>query len=129
MFNLMKIIFLCVISIIIGHKIVKYIKANYIDTNATKKMLQESKKMYEDIACALNLSNKQTHIPNKKGNNVKINEKDNIVNEIPNRYSQSNTTNLEHLDYLPQNTNQNDEQDIIVNMQDELTNYMNTFSH
>jgi hypothetical protein len=123
----MKIIVLSVISIVVGHQIVKYIKDKYLDTNATKKMLRESKKMYEDIARALNLTNQQKHIPNKKGNNVKICEEDNIVNEIPNRDSQSNTTSLEDLDHISRNTNTNVEPDM-NSMQDELTNYMNTLS-
>ena len=127
MFNFMKIIVLSVISIVVGHQIVKYIKDKYLDTNATKNMLRESKKMYEDIARALNLTNQQKHIPNKKGNNVKICEEDNIVNEIPNRDSQPNTTSLEDLDYMSRNTNTNVEPDM-NNMQDELTNYMNTLS-
>lgn len=127
MFNFMKIIVLSVISIVVGHQIVKYIKDKYLDTNATKKMLRESKKMYEDIARALNLTNQQKHIPNKKGNNVKICEEDNIVNEIPNRDSQSNTTSLEDLDHISRNTNTNVEPDM-NSMQDELTNYMNTLS-
>ena len=49
MFDFMKIIVLSVISIVVGHQIVKYIKAKYLDTNATKNMLRDSKKMYEDI--------------------------------------------------------------------------------
>lgn len=127
MFNFMKIIVLSVISIVVGHQIVKYIKDKYLDTNATKNMLRESKKMYEDIARALNLTNQQKHIPNKKGNNVKICEEDNIVKEIPNRHSQPNTTSLEDLDHMSRNTNTNVEPDM-NNMQDELTNYMNTLS-
>ena len=128
MFDFMKIIVLSVISIVVGHQIVKYIKAKYLDTNATKNMLRESKKMYEDIAQALNLSNQQKYVPNKKGNNVKICEEDNIVKEIPNRHSQPNTTSLEDLDHISRNTNQFVEPEI-DNMQDELTNYMNTLSH
>lgn len=127
MFNFMKIIVLSVISIVVGHQIVKYIKDKYLDTNATKNMLRESKKMYEDIARALNLTNQQKHIPNKKGNNVKICEEDNIVKEIPNRHSQPNTTSLEDLDHMSRNTNTNVEPDM-NNMQDELTDYMNTLS-
>ena len=70
----MKIIILSVIAIVVGHQIVKYVKANYIDTNATKNMLRESKKMYEDIAQAINLSNQQKYVPNKKGNKVRLNK-------------------------------------------------------
>lgn len=127
MFDFIKIIFLSIIFIFIGHQIIKYIKANYIDTNATKNMLKETRKMYEDIAYTLNLSNTQTKYPNKKGNNVKINEETNTINEIPNRYQQLSTTNIEDLEYLSQNTNQFFDQNI-NNMQDELTSYMNTLS-
>jgi regulatory protein YycI of two-component signal transduction system YycFG len=122
MIDFIKIVILSLIAVFIGHQIFNYVKSKYIDSNATLDMLRESKKMYEDVASALNISKSKT--PNKRGNNVSIHEEDNLVKMIPNREDTTpiNTTSLDSL--LPINQSEVSE----VDMQDELTKYINNLS-
>jgi hypothetical protein len=121
MFDFIKIVVLSLIAVFISHQIFNYIKSKYIDSNATLDMLRESKKMYEDIASALNIS-KATK-PNKKGKNVSISEEDNTVKVIPNRADTTpiNTTSLDTL--MNTNTEENE-----IDMQSELTNFINNLA-
>lgn len=122
MFDFIKIVILSLLAVFIAHQIFNYVKSKYIDANATLDMLRESKKMYEDVASALNIS-KSTH-PNKKGNNVRIQEDENTIQLIPNRIDTKsiNTSNLDAL------INENELIENSVDMQDELTNYINDLS-
>lgn len=122
MIDFIKIVILSLIAVFIGHQIFNYVKSKYIDSNATLDMLRESKKMYEDVASALNISKSKT--PNKRGNNVSIHEEDNLVKMIPNREDTTpiNTTSLDSL--LPINPSEDSE----VDMQDELTKYISNLS-
>jgi len=122
MIDFIKIVVLSLIAVFIGHQIFNYVKSKYIDANATLDMLRESKKMYEDVASALNIS-KSTR-PNKKGKNVSIHEEENQTKMIPNREDTTpiNTTSLDSL--LPTNQMEVSE----VDMQSELTNYINDLS-
>tara|TARA_B100001093_G_C26769361_1_gene989335 strand:- start:630 stop:998 length:369 start_codon:yes stop_codon:yes gene_type:complete len=121
MLDFIKIVILSLIAVFIGHQIFNYVKSNYIDANATLDMLRESKKMYEDVASALKISKPAK--PNKKGQNVSIHEEDNIVNLIPKRGDTTpiNTTTLDALSNM--NTDEPE-----VDMQSELTNYINDLS-
>lgn len=121
MLDFIKIVLLSLIAVFIGHQIFNYVKSNYIDANATLDMLRESKKMYEDVASALKISKPAK--PNKKGQNVSIHEEDNIVNLIPKRGDTTpiNTTTLDALSNM--NTDEPE-----VDMQSELTNYINDLS-
>ena len=121
MFDFIKIVTLSLLAVFIGHQIFNYIKSKYIDANATLDMLRESKKMYEDVASALNIS--KSIKPNKKGKNVSIHEEDNIVNLIPKRGDTTpiNTTTLDALSNM--NTDEPE-----FDMQSELTNYINDLS-
>lgn len=122
MIDFIKIVVLSLIAVFIAHQIFNYIKSKYIDANATLDMLRESKKMYEDIASALNIS-KSTK-PNKKGNNVSIHEEDNIIKVIPNR-SGTTPINTTSLDNLLNDNNSTPPDDTNIDMQNELTNYIN----
>jgi hypothetical protein len=88
--------------------------------------------MYEDVASALNSSSSKINHPNKKGNNVSIHEEENEIKVIPNRIElvgQSNTTSLDML--VNENAEINSESSGSINeidMQSELTNYMNSLS-
>ena len=121
MLDFIKIVLLSLIAVFIGHQIFNYVKSNYIDANATLDMIRESKKMYEDVASALKISKPAK--PNKKGQNVSIHEEDNIVNLIPKRGDTTpiNTTTLAALSNM--NTDEPE-----VDMQSELTNYINDLS-
>ena len=122
MIDFIKIVILSLIAVFIGHQLFNYVKSKYIDANATLDMLRESKKMYEDVESALNIS-KSTR-PNKKGKNVSIHEEENQTKMIPNREDTTpiNTTSLDSL--LPTNQMEVSE----VDMQSELTNYINDLS-
>ncbi len=122
MIDFIKIVILSLIAVFIGHQLFNYVKSKYIDANATLDMLRESKKMYEDVASALNISKSKT--PNKRGKNVSIHEEDNLVKMIPNREDTTpiNTTSLDSL--LPTNQSEVSE----VDMQDELTKYISNLS-
>lgn len=122
MIDFIKIVILSLIAVFIGHQIFNYVKLKYIDANATLDMLRESKKMYEDVACALNIS--KTTTPNKKGKNVSIHEEDNLIKVIPNRedITPVNTTSLDSL------LHNNQSKDLEVDMQSELTTYINNLS-
>jgi len=132
MIDFLKIVILSLLSVFLGHQIFNYVKSKYIDSNATLDMLRESKKMYEDVASALNSSSSKINHPNKKGNNVSIHEEENEIKVIPNRIElvgQSNTTSLDML--VNENAEINSESSGSINeldMQSELTNYMNSLS-
>ena len=121
MIDFIKIVILSLIAVFIGHQIFNYIKSNYIDANATLDMLRESKKMYEDVASALKISNPAK--PNKKGQNVSIHEEDNIVNLIPKRGDTTpiNTTTLDTLSDMIADSSE-------LDMQSELTEYINNLA-
>lgn len=131
MIEFIRVIALSLVAIFIGHQLFKYVKSMYLDTNATRNMLRESKQMYEDIACHLN---KKQVGPNKKGNNVNFCEEENIVTEIPSRHgNMSNITslsdvgvisNLETYGYDTHNYSDVDN----IEMQSELTNFINELS-
>jgi len=133
MIDFIRIIAMSLIAIFIGHQLFKYVKSMYLDTNATRNMLRESKQMYEDVAYALNITKKQL-VPNKKGNNVNFCEEENVVTEIPNRASEmsnTNTTSIEEIGFMSNNGIY--ESDIVnvdnVQMQSELTNFINELSN
>ena len=135
MIDFIRVIALSLVAIFIGHQLFKYVKSTYLDTNATRNMLRESKQMYEDIASHLNNNNKQVG-PNKKGNNVNFCEEENIVTEIPNRHENMSSTvtslsdlgiisNLETYEYDTHNHSNIDN----IQMQSELTNFINELSN
>jgi len=138
MIDFIRVIALSLVAIFIGHQLFKYVKSTYLDTNATRNMLRESKQMYEEIARHLNNNNNNNNKqvgPNKKGNNVNFCEEENIVTEIPTRHeNMSNITSLSDLgiisnpetyEYDTHNHSNIDN----IQMQSELTNFINELSN
>ena len=116
--SILKIVIISLIVIFLGHQLILYIKTKYVDSSVASTMLQDSKKMYEDIAGSLKSASKKdsTNLKKKSTKQVKIHEENNSTVYIPSENIKG-VTPLKDIE----ETSCND-------MQSELANYMNTLS-
>ena len=121
-FGLVKVVVIALIVIFILHRIILYIKTMYVDTSLASSVLQDSKKMYEDIAKSI--SSPVNNPDKKERKKVEIDEGQNSVRLIPSR-SEDQQMNIKADPFpVPQNATTS----AIVNMKNELADFMDTLS-
>ena len=97
----------------------------YVDTTLANSVLQDSKKMYEDIAKTISNPNNKSDKPNKRERKrVEIDERHNSIRLIPSR-SEDQDANIKA---NPFPSAQNINTSAIVNMKNELAEFMDTLS-
>ena len=100
----------------------------YVDTTLANSVLQDSKKMYEDIAKTISNPNNKSDKPDKKDKRerkrVEIDERHNSIRLIPSR-SEDQDANIKA---NPFPSAQNINTSAIVNMKNELAEFMDTLS-
>lgn len=124
-FGILKVVVISLIVIFILHRIILYIKTMYVDTTLASSVLQDSKKMYEDIAKTIsNPINKSDKPDKKEKKKVEIDERHNSVRLIPSR-SEDQNANIKALSFP---SAEGIHTSAIVNMKNELAEFMDTLS-
>lgn len=124
-FGILKVVVISLVVIFILHRIILYIKTMYVDTTLANSVLQDSKKMYEDIAKTISTPNNKSDKPDRRERKrVEIDERHNSVRLIPSRSEDQNA----NIKASPFPSAQSISTSSIVNMQNELTEFMDTLS-
>jgi carbonic anhydrase len=121
-FGTFKVVVISLVIIFIIHRLILYVKTMYVDTTLASSALQDSKKMYEDIARTVSSSDEK-----KQGRRVEINEEKNKVQLIPTRSEVQNASikgeSVSTTGKLFPGMSSS-----VLDMKNELTNFMDTLS-
>ena len=121
-FGTFKVVVISLVIIFIIHRLILYVKTMYVDTTLASSALQDSKKMYEDIARTVSSSDEK-----KQGRRVEINEEKNKVQLIPTRKEVQNASikgeSVSTTGKLFPGMSSS-----VLDMKNELTNFMDTLS-